>query len=195
MVTRHGETWGRGGREIRNRSSCIAALGTAIATMPSNQKNCANGSLLRTVALSKSSTTSLGTSARSEATTSGRLMDSSWTKGSTRCETSSDLVAKSWRIRVVLHAASTVVDKSPLHQQSGTPEAQDQHPFQRSAKALLHPSKTRHRNYRWCTHHFRAGWRDRGMCTNVQLHRKGGGLMTSSDLCGSSKRPGEVAVT
>lgn len=58
-------------------SSCIAALGTAIATMPSNQENCANGSLLRTVALSKWSTTFLGTSARSEATTSGRLMDSS----------------------------------------------------------------------------------------------------------------------
>src|SRR4051812_25076004 len=80
----------------------------------SNQKNCGSDSLLRTGAQSKCSTTFLATSAGSAATTSDQLMDCSSAKVSAKCETLSDLVDKFWEIRVLLHPASMIVDKSPL---------------------------------------------------------------------------------
>src|SRR3954467_9673103 len=83
----------------------------------SNQKNCGSDSLLRTGAQSKCSTTFLATSAGSAATTSDQLMDCSSAKVSTKCETLSDLVDKFWEIRVLLHPASMIVDKSRLHKQ------------------------------------------------------------------------------
>ena len=116
MVTCHGETWGRSGREIRRRSSYTARVGDSYcydAFQSEELRQRLSSKDGRTVEVEYNIFRDFGKErSYNVRSVDGFLLNEGQHTGA---KISSDLVAKSWGIRVLPHAASTVGETSPLH--------------------------------------------------------------------------------